>query len=624
MTVDVAGGVFTDAAGNDNTVAPQNVQAVDTAPPTIAITDNAVGTATGDVTYTFNLSKASTNFAAGDITVAGGTAGTFTAVSSTQYTLVVTPPVNVTANMTVDVAGGVFTDAAGNNNIAATQSVQAFDTAPPTIAITDNAVGTATGDVTYTFNLSKASTNFAVGDITVAGGTAGTFTAVSSTQYTLVVTPPVNVTGNITVDVAGGAFTDAAGNNNTAATQSVQAFDIDITVNGEDDSVAATGFTANLLAGSWDGGTSQLYIGLVDTDGDGTPNTATTVGTLTDGGGTVEGAIAGDIDGDGDADFVFGNGNTTIAINLGDTDNNGVPEYQNISLNSSTYTRIHTLADLDNDGDLDVIAIGDGEGYYLNLADTNNDGLPEFGAYTALPGNNQSSWSGQAGDFDGDGNVDIVVGQWGGSTTQIFYGQGDIDSDGDLDFSVQTFSNSRMMGVGVADFDGDGDDDFITSSWNDTSTLLYTNNGDSNNDGQVEFAVSSIPWTGEQGNISNQQIADFDGDGDLDFAAAFGYGDQLVFYNQGDTDGDGDVDFVVDEIVINLMGSRFGSSHGDFDDDGDIDLVFSDTIGHLHIAENLGNTDGDPFVEWQVDSLDGVEGTYYPILLTDVDLFGSV
>jgi Ca2+-binding RTX toxin-like protein len=125
--------------------------------------------------------------------------------------------------MTVDVAGGAFTDAVGNNNTAATQSIQAFDTAPPTIAITDDTPATATGDVTYTFTLSEASTTFAAGDITVVGGTAGTFTAVSGTQYTLVVTPPGNSTGNMTVDVAGSVFTDAAGNNNTAATQNVQA-----------------------------------------------------------------------------------------------------------------------------------------------------------------------------------------------------------------------------------------------------------------------------------------------------------------------------------------------------------------------------------------------------------------
>ncbi|MFT4814190.1 MAG: hypothetical protein ACI9WR_001502, partial [Paracoccaceae bacterium] len=197
----------------------------DTLAPTIAITNNVVGTASGDVTYTFNLSEASTTFAAGDITVAGGTAGTFTAVSSTQYTLVVTPPAGSTTSITVDVAGGAFTDIVGLDNIAATQNVQAVDTAPLTIAITDNSAGTAAGDVTYTFTLSEASTTFAAGDITVAGGTAGAFKAVSSTQYTLVVTPPANSTGNITVDVAGGAFTDAAGNNNTAAIQSVQAFD---------------------------------------------------------------------------------------------------------------------------------------------------------------------------------------------------------------------------------------------------------------------------------------------------------------------------------------------------------------------------------------------------------------
>jgi hypothetical protein len=201
----------------------------DTTAPIVAITDNTTGTATGPVTYTFTFSEAVTGFTADDITVTNGTKGTFTAIDSTHYTLVVTPTTNSTGNITVDVAAAAATDAASNASTAATQSVQAFntvvaDTTPPTVAITDNVSGTANGPVTYTFTFSEAVTGFTAADVTVTNGTKGTFTTVDSSHYTLVVTPTASATGNITVDVAAGVAADAASNANTAATQSVQAF----------------------------------------------------------------------------------------------------------------------------------------------------------------------------------------------------------------------------------------------------------------------------------------------------------------------------------------------------------------------------------------------------------------
>ena len=67
------------------------------------------------------------------------------------------------------------------------------------------------------FTSSKATTNFVIGDITVVGGALSSFNAASSTVYTATFTPSGN--GAKTIDVAGGAFTDSVGNNNTAATQ---------------------------------------------------------------------------------------------------------------------------------------------------------------------------------------------------------------------------------------------------------------------------------------------------------------------------------------------------------------------------------------------------------------------
>ncbi len=106
-------------------------------------------------------------------------------------------------------------------------SLKYDDTTPPTVDITSSAAGeTATGPVTFSFTFSEdIGMSFTADDIVVAGGMAGAFTRVSGTLATLVVTPPVNAAGTITVSVAAGKFYDAAYNTNTVAASLDQAYD---------------------------------------------------------------------------------------------------------------------------------------------------------------------------------------------------------------------------------------------------------------------------------------------------------------------------------------------------------------------------------------------------------------
>jgi hypothetical protein len=108
----------------------------------------------------------------------------------------------------------------------------AVDTTPPTVAITDNSpTATATGDVTFTFTFSEdVGTSFTTDDIAVAGGTKGTFTRVSGTSATLVVTPTANSTGTIDITVAASKFADVAGNLNTATADAHRPFNTVIVV----------------------------------------------------------------------------------------------------------------------------------------------------------------------------------------------------------------------------------------------------------------------------------------------------------------------------------------------------------------------------------------------------------
>ena len=171
-----------------------------------------------DSSLTFTSSKPTTNFAVGDITVSGGALSSFAATSSTVYTATFTPSAG--GATTIDVAASTFTDAASNNNTAATKFNWTYDSTAPTMTIASSEVsnGDTSNDATLslTFTSSEATSDFVKTDITVVGGSLGDLSG-SGTTYTATFTP--SGAGATTIDVAGGAFTDAAGNNNTAATQ---------------------------------------------------------------------------------------------------------------------------------------------------------------------------------------------------------------------------------------------------------------------------------------------------------------------------------------------------------------------------------------------------------------------
>jgi Bacterial Ig-like domain len=118
-------------------------ESTDTVAPTLAITDSVdSATATGPVTFTFTFSEdVGSSFAAEDITVTGGTAGTLTKVDALHYTLVVTPAASSSGTLNVSVAALRFTDLALNGNTVAASAQQAYDTM---VAATEPTVAAAT------------------------------------------------------------------------------------------------------------------------------------------------------------------------------------------------------------------------------------------------------------------------------------------------------------------------------------------------------------------------------------------------------------------------------------------------------------------------------------------------
>ena len=163
---------------------------------------------------------------------------------------------------TVNTSTGLVTGvASGSVNITYTVCDKTVTTnftvsAPPTITISGKnssnvtrVSGSKTNDatLTLTFTTSESTTNFAVADITVSGGSLSGFSG-SGTTYTATLTP--SGTGTITVDVNAGTFSNTNGLNNTAATQYVWIYDntaptITITGKNSSNTVRVSGSTTN-------------------------------------------------------------------------------------------------------------------------------------------------------------------------------------------------------------------------------------------------------------------------------------------------------------------------------------------------------------------------------------------
>ncbi|MCL0104925.1 substrate-binding domain-containing protein, partial [Dehalococcoidia bacterium] len=114
----------------EEVIVAASFEVTDLIPPTVGITSTASDpTNVSPIPMTATFSEDVTGFELDDIAVGNGTAGNFTAVSGREYTFDVTPDAD--GLVTVDIAAGVATDAAGNPNEAAPQFSITYDTTPP-------------------------------------------------------------------------------------------------------------------------------------------------------------------------------------------------------------------------------------------------------------------------------------------------------------------------------------------------------------------------------------------------------------------------------------------------------------------------------------------------------------
>ena len=233
---------------------------------------------------------------------------------------------------------------------------------------------------------------------------------------------------------------------------------------------------------------------------------------------------------------------------------------------------------------------------------------------------NIGGWEGIAiSDVNGDGLDDVYLSQPGGLPNRLFIQNGDgTCRDASAESGTDWLNQSHASVFG--DFDNDGDQDLVVGVQDGLLVM--------SNDGQGNFTVrrglilpAAVPYS--------LTLADYDGDGDLDiftccydrrsgvnreriFAKAIPYHDannggrNVLFRNEGTPSTNGEkwkFRYVTKQVGLDQNNRRFSysASWEDYDNDGDVDLYVANDFGR----NNLYRNDNGQFVD--VAKVAGVE-----------------
>lgn len=153
--------------------------------------------------------------------------------------------------------------------------------------------------------------------------------------------------------------------------------------------------------------------------------------------------------------------------------------------------------------------------------------------------------------------------------------------------------NYSISGANFDDFDGDGDLDIILGDFVDRLTWVE-------NIGTREKPKYATPKfikiNGETLHLDLEMIvpttADWDGDGDIDLIVGIEDGRVVFLENTGQKDADGPVFkapvYIQQEPEYLKFGALVTPFSTDWDNDGDEDLICGNTAGHIGFIENLG------------------------------------
>jgi len=355
------------------------------------------------------------------------------------------------------------------------------------------------------------------------------------------------------------------------------------------------------------------------------------------------GVTAGDFDNDGWTDLYFTrlDDSNILYRNQGDGTFADVTQ-SSFGANHLSDSQSNGAAwgDIDNDGDLDMYVTSlASNSYHLFI----NDGNGAFTEEAAMRGASISGTDlhyGQSvtfGDYDVDGYLDMYVSEWRRSeqnptnaahnsrllrnlgaenpghftdVTQIAGVRMD-----EIDSSHVGFDSRAFTGR-FSDFDQDGLPDLAVASDFGTSRLFW-NNGDGTFTDGTDVANVGTDQFG-----MGSTIADFDGDGDLDWYVTSIYREGLESHNGNRlyrNDGNRTFTDITDEAGVRDGGWGWGTSFFDHDNDGDLDLIGANGQDFAPASLTLQSQgfETNPVKFWENDGTGGFTENAAALGLTD-------
>ena len=228
--------------------------------------------------------------------------------------------------------------------------------------------------------------------------------------------------------------------------------------------------------------------------------------------------------------------------------------------------------DYDNDGDLDIVAVGTYQPHVLYR--NNGDGTFTDVAEQAGIADPRGGWGSLFADYDNDGYLDLYItrGGWSGAAENTLYHNNGDGTFTDVTHTAGVADPQSSFCAAWADYDNDGYIDLYIADGvigDGAANVLYRNNGDGTFTNTAEIA-----GVANTGNSLGTAWGDYDKDGYIDLHVV-NFGQSNVLYRNN---GDGTFTDVTPTTGMNIpVTDAFVTFFLDVDNDADLDIFISNS-----------------------------------------------